>query len=782
MCYNANNIITVMINRKEKNVMGYKLCTAEKPSVAKDIARVVGATKKQGGYYEGNGYIVTWAVGHLVGLAEPEEYGFVRQEDMYRDEESRKKAYAELPLLPDDFKLVVLESTKDQFEIVKGLMHRDDVDYIIDCGDMGPEGHILQWFIREKAGNRKSVKRFCATSMTNEAIKAAMDHLRDADEFLPVIRGELCKKKEDWILGMSLSRALSIKYHAGINVGRVQSPTLGFVVKRYLEVTNFKVTNFYTMDAVITEGRGFHVFWNKDTDGIFPSGMKTNEGRVLNKAAVELKCTEIKQGGKGTITDLTTAKKATDRPQLYDITELQRDANRKYGYTAAVTLASAQALYETQKVLSYPRTDSRYITHDLVPYMAERVKMTGTIKKYKEAAQELMAKGLNIDKKIVDDSKVTDHHALIPTEKINEFDIAGLKPTDEEKKKGVSAESMQNILDLVLIRMLVSFSKAFMYEQTSVIVTFPGGIKFTAIGRKIISMGWKSMQQALGGKEEINENGDADENAEQLFPDIQKGQIVTVGDCKLVAGKTSPPKLHTEATLLTAMESAGQQIENGAILKGKGIGTQATRAEIIKKLFDTRVVETEKKGKTPYIKPTRKGLSITRILPPDLYSPKITADWETKIAAIVSGKEKEENVMQEFEAYIRAKTGQVKAMEAEVSFAAEKESCGDCPWCGKPVYLFQEKNTKGKVIGRRYYCSVKCDWGMKTDDMTFVARLGRSITEAEAIKFIARKFIVLECTAKSGGKNYRGEFTFRERVSNGKRYCNIKCEPVKRSK
>lgn len=762
--------------------MGYKLCTAEKPSVAKDIARVVGADKKENGYFIGNGYIVTWAVGHLVGLAEPEAYGFVKQEDMYSDDKAKEQAYAELPLLPQEFKLIVLEPTKEQFEIVKALMHRPDVDYIIDCGDMGAEGHILQWFIREKAGNTKPVKRFCATSMTDEAIKEAMSHLRDAKEFIPVIRGEFCKKKEDWILGMSLSRALSIKYHAGINVGRVQSPTLGFVVKRYLEVVNFKVTNFYTMDATIAEGNGFHVFWNKDTDGIFPSEIKTSEGRVLNKTAIDAKCAEIKAGGRGIITDLVTSKKATDRPQLYDITELQRDANRRYGYTAAVTLATAQALYETQKVLSYPRTDSRYITHDLVPYMAERVQMIGTIDKYKSVAADLTAAGLNIDKKIVDDSKVTDHHALIPTEKINGFNLADMKPTDEERKKGVTVATMNNILDLVLTRMLVSFSGAFKYEQTNVTVTFSNGMKFAASGKKPVSMGWKAVQQTLSGKGESDEDESGNENAEQFFPNIQKGQAVTVRDCKTVSGKTTPPKLHTEATLLTAMENAGQQIENGAILKGKGIGTQATRAEIIKKLYDTGVVETEMKGKTPYIKPTRKGLTIIQILPPDLYSPKITADWETKIAEIVDGKENEDNVMREFETYIKAKTEQIKSMDVQASFAKEKEVFGVCPWCGKPVYRYQAKNDKGKVTETRYYCSEKCDWDLRTNDMVFATRLGRNLTDAEAKKFIAKKFIVLDCVTKSGGNKYRGEFTFYERASNGKRYCNVKCEPVKATK
>lgn len=761
--------------------MGYKLCTAEKSSVAQEIARVIGANEKHNGYYQGNGYIVTWAVGHLVGLAEPEAYGFVSQEEMYSDDDAKARAYEELPLLPDEFKLIVLEETKDQFEVVKKLMHRADVDEIIDCGDMGPEGHILQWFIREKAGCTKPVKRFCATSMTDEAIKHAMSHLRDAKDFMPVIKGEFCKKKEDWMLGMSLSRALSIKYHAGINVGRVQSPTLGFVVKRYLEVINFKAQDFYTMDAAIAGD--FHVFWNKDTDGIFPATEKMSDGRVLNKAAVDARCNEIKRYGRGTVTELEKAKKATDRPQLYDIIELQRDANRKFGYTAAVTLATVQSMYEAPlRILSYPRTDSRYITSDLAPYMEERVKMIGTIEKYRNVAQALTAAGLNLDKKIVDDSKVEDHHAIIPTEYIKDFDLAKLVPTDARKKEGVTTETMRNILDLVLTRTLVAFSRAYKYEQTSVEVTFPNGMKFSASGKKPVSLGWKAVQQALSGKAEDDREGEG-EDSEQLFPDIQKGQTVTVRDCRTVAKKTTGPKLHTEDTLLSAMQNAGQQIENGAILKGKGIGTQATRAEIIKKLYDMGVVETELKGKTPYIKPTKKGLNIIRILPPDLYSPKITADWETKIAEIVGGKENEENVMREFEDYIKAKTQQVKSMTVEgVSFTQEKESFGPCPWCGSPVYRFQEKNAKGKVIETRYYCSEKCDWSMKTDDMTFTTRLGRKITDAEAVKFITKKFIVLDCKSKGGGNKYRGEFTFVSRVSAGKRYCNIKCEPVKYKK
>lgn len=743
--------------------MGYKLCTAEKPSVARDIARVIGATHQCDGYLEGNGYLVTWAVGHLVGLAEPEDYGFVSQKDMYADDESKTKAYAELPLIPESWNLIVLESTKKQFGIVKELMHRADVDEIIDCGDMGAEGHILQWFIRKKAGCTKPVRRFCATSMTDEAIKDAMAHLRPISDFDKIIQGEFCKKKADWILGMSLSRAESIKYGVGINVGRVQSPTLGFVVSRFRDVQNFRVTNYYTMEAVVSSPDGnFKVFWNKDTDGCFTPADKDTEGRVLNGEAVKKKAEEILTVRNATVTELVTAKKATDRPQLYDITELQRDANRKYGYSAAVTLATAQALYETQKVLSYPRTDSRYITEDLVPYMPKRIDAIAGIEKYSNAAKELLNRGLNIDKKIVDNSKVTDHHALIPTEKIKGFNPSLMKPTDEERKKGVSSETMQNVLDLVLTRLIVAFSPAYKYEQTNVTVTFGNGMKFTASGKKPVSFGWKAVQDALCGAVSEDEPEQADE--EQLFPSIQKGQSLETVNCTAVPKKTTPPKLHTEATLLTAMENAGQHIENGAILKGRGIGTQATRAEIIKKLFDTECVETKVSGKTNYIVPTQKGLTVIGILPPELYSPKITADWELKIADIADGKATEDDFMRDFIAFIKEKTLQVKQTEKRegLSFFKERETFGVCPWCGEPIYRWEDaKKSKGAKKSFKYYCSSKsCKFAIYNDAGIYQTRLNRNATEKEMRKLLSKGFFSAEAKKKDDRtKTYRAVFS-----------------------
>lgn len=753
--------------------MGYKLCMAEKPSVAKDIANVIGADKRFNGYFEGSGYRVTWAVGHLVGLAEPEAYGYVTQRDMWGDDAAMKaRAYDELPLIPDQFKLIVLEPTKDQFEIVKRLINDPECDEIINCGDMGPEGHILQWFIRTKAGCTKKVRRFCATSMTDEAIRSAMANLRPEEDFANIIKGEFCKKKADWIMGMSMSRAASLKYSAGINVGRVQSPTLYFVVKRYLDVKNFKVTNYYAMDAQLAEG--FHVFWNVDKDNVFGASLKDSSGRVLDKAAVESRCSQIEKGRTGEITNVAKEKKGLNSPQLYDILELQREANRKYGYTAALTLATAQALYETQKILSYPRTDSRYITSDLKAYMPERLRAIATLGRYTAAVENLLSAGLNIDKHIVDDTKVTDHHALIVTEKIENFHVDEMEPTKDEKKKGVTAESMRNILDLVICRMIVCFCTPYRYENTDVTVRFPCGITFTASGQKVIDLGWKAMQERLSGKEQKEKNEEAD--AEQIFPDVQKGQIVTVRKCTIVPKKTTPPKYHTEDTLLSSMKNAGANVENGKILAGKGIGTQATRAEIIKKLFDTGYVTTLTKGKTNYIVPTIKGQTIIRVLPPELYSPKITADWETRIALIAENKMTEKQFMDEFTAFIHQKVHWMKETETGIDFKKQKEAVGTCPWCGKELYRYEDKE-KGSV---RYYCSNKdaCTFGLDTMNPIVTTRIGKKMTENQLKRLIANKSITLSCKGKYGGE-YKGKFTIVKGEYQGRVCANIEFSFVK---
>ena len=741
--------------------MGYALCMTEKPSVAYDIAKVIGAGKKCEGYWEGNGYRVTWALGHLVNLAEPEAYGYTDKKDM---SEHPQKAMDEIPLIPEQFKLALIDQTKSQFYVIKRLIHAEDTDYIINCGDMGPEGHILQWFIRLMANCDKPVKRFCATSMTEASIRYAMQNLRPEKEFSRIIQGEFCKKKADWILGMSLSRAETLKYHMPITVGRVQSPTLYFVVKRYVDVQNWKPTVYYTLDLKLPE---FHAYWDKDTEEIFLPKDKTTDGKIINPNVLKIKADEIQNVGYGIVTNRIASTKKLDRPQLYDITELQRDANRIYGYTAAQTLASAQILYERYKILTYPRTDSKYITSDLISYMDQRVQEIGSIAKYQKGAEKVLQKGLNIDKKIVNDQKVTDHHALLVTEKIKNFDPDSLTPQGNERTEGISKEMLKNVLDLVITRMLVSFSEAYLFEET-IIEIQTGQMTFRAKGKRTIREGYKEIENYIHPLE----GEDPEKSEEQTIPDIEKGMRVRVEACSCCRKETTAPKLHTEATLLTAMENAGANIENGRILKGKGIGTQATRAAIIKKLFDWGYITTEKKGKTNYLVPTNKGIFIIKVLPKDLYSPKITADWEIRIAKITDPDDpyNDRDFMREFEQFITEKVNEVKNNNAEVTY--KRESYGKCPWCGHDIYRYQNPNKKETV----YYCSGKgCDFSIRTSDLTVKTWTGKNLTEQQICRLIKDGSIVLTCRKKTGNGTYRETFHIVKKEVNGRIFANLSC-------
>lgn len=754
--------------------MGYRLLMTEKPSVANDIARVLIGEKhmiKRNGYIEGNGLLVTWAVGHLVGLAEPEAYGFVSMKEMYGGK--AEEAYEELPLIPQglEFKLVVLEPTKEQFKIVSDLIHRSDVEEIINCGDMGAEGHVLQWLIREKAGCKKPVLRFCATSMTDEAIREAYTHLRREEEFENIVKGELCKKKADWILGMSLSRTESLKYHANISVGRVQSPTLYFIVQRYLEVKNFKQKDYYGLILSLNGQRPFKVFWNKDTEDLFPASAKDTEGRVDDRALVEKQASAIKTSRIATVETVTIQKRATDRPQLYDITELQRDANKKYGYTAALTLSAAQALYETQKVLSYPRTDSRYITSDLAPYMKDRIRAVGGLPGYQDACAKLLAEGLTIDKRIVDDEKVTDHHALIPTEKIAGFNLDGMEPTVDERKNGVTAQVMKDILGLVLCRFIVSFSKPYIYEQTKLTVRAQN-IAFYATGNRPLSMGWKAVQESLAGKDKEEEDGEGQED--QVFPELVKGQNLPVEDCLVTKKTTTPPKLHTEATLLTAMENAGATIEGGNILKGKGIGTQATRAGIIQMLFQRGYIRN--KDKSRYIIPTSTGVGVIHVLPPELYSPKITADWESMIAEIADGKKTEKDFFDKFVPFIQKETQAVKNAETGVTFSKDEEIIGICPFCGGEVYAWRDSKSKES----KFYCAAKsrkdenCRFFISDKEMLALTK--RRLTEKQMKELVIHGCIRTKIYFKKGTESATKKIFIKKKEVNGKIYASMEVD------
>ncbi|HCB95369.1 MAG TPA: DNA topoisomerase III, partial [Ruminococcus sp.] len=443
-----------------------KLITTEKKSVAEDIGKVLGINKNKGDYFEGNGYLICWAAGHLVGLAEPEAYGYMSKQEMWDKEhpENQQTALNQLPLMPEEYKLVVLpdKSAQKQFKIMKNLMHREDVDEIIDCGDAGPEGHILQWFIRVKAGCKKHVRRCILTDMSESAIRTAFANLQPIEKYKNVVKGEFCKKKADWALGMSASRAASITYKSSITVGRVQSPTLYFVVERFLRNRNFKTQTYYTIEAAFD---GFTAKWQKDTDNILSADVKDESGRVLDKAAIERLVGQIR-GSRGEIILLETKKKKRDRPQLYDTMQLTKDAIKLYGYTGDEVLNAAEELYNTHKITTYPRTDSVYITEDLAPEMQARIADISTIEQYSACANKVLQDGLNLGKKIVDGSKVEDHHAIITTTNLKGYDLSKL--SDIEK----------NVLHLIITRMIESFSGAYKYEETTVQIRFDNGLIF----------------------------------------------------------------------------------------------------------------------------------------------------------------------------------------------------------------------------------------------------------------------------------------------------------------
>lgn len=727
--------------------MGYKLCIAEKPSAARDIARVIGAAKRNDGYIEGGGYIVTWAIGHLVELAPPEAYGYLSLGGMFEkgNPESRARAKAELPLFPAEFKTVAKEDTRKQFEIVKELMNRADVDLVIDCGDMGAEGHYLQWLIRKEAGCRKPVKRFCATSLTDEAIREAMANLRDISEFDRVILGEWCKHRADWVFGLSMSRAASLKHGARVDVGRVLSPTLFFIVKRYIEAESFKPTDYFTLSASFAEG--FGAAFQKDAAGVFPAGCKDGEGRVTDKDAMNaLRAKLLSPGAEARVTGLATKRKSASPPQLYDITELMRDANRLYGYSADETLTRAQSLYEKHKILSYPRTDSRFLTSDLGPHLGEMVMMIAGVPRFAAAASALLAAGWDLDGgRIVDDSKVTDHHALIVTGKLEGFDLASLSREEE------------NIIGLVMARIITALGGKHTYDETTLTVEISGGgasVPFPCKGRVTVDKGFLALKEALFGKDEE----DASEPGEASLPPLAEGQLLGISGIEAIAGKTAPPRLHTEATLLTEMENAGRHIENGAILKGKGIGTQATRAAIIKGLFDKKYVAAKEAGKAKLLVPTKQGLATIKVLPPDCYTPRITADWEERIAAIAAGEMGEGEFMSLFREFITEKLDELERMAVSADFKFDRVSAGACPWCGAEVTEAIGKGKDGKE-SRFYPCADGCGFSLGSDNHMYVSKTGRKLTLENVKALLEKGSITATCKRKDGGGTYKAVFS-----------------------
>ncbi len=579
--------------------MGMICVLAEKPSVARDIARVLGANTPGKGCLKGGGYVVTWAVGHLVTQVNPEEI------------DARWKTWRQdtLPMLPENIPLKVIAQSRDQFQCVKTILNAPQVDSVICATDAGREGELIFRRIYQMAGCRKPFRRLWISSMTEEAIAEGFANLRDGVDYDGLYASALCRSDADWLVGMNGSRAFTLRYDSLLSVGRVQTPTLSILVKRALEIRNFVPENYWEVQADFGGYRGTWI----DKDG------KT---RIPDeKTAKEI--VSAVTGREGEVLEVSTERKRVPPPLLYDLTTLQREANARYGFTAQKTLNLAQALYEKHKLLTYPRTDSRYLSHDMRP------KVQGILKGMPEPLRALVLspdKAVDPGKRVYDDAKLTDHHAIIPT---------GRRP-------GTLTADEQKLYEMVARQLIAAFYPDMEYDAMSA-VTGVGEHKFLSRGRAVIAQGWQAANPPLRSKPKKGEE-------EQALPQLQKGQRVPVKSAKAVAKKTTPPSPYTENTLLAAMENAGKFVENEELrrqMKERGLGTPATRAAIIERLIAVDYVRREKKA----LIPTDKGIRLIAVAPEQLSSPETTGRWEKGLSDIAAGKMDPNRFMQSIRRY-----------------------------------------------------------------------------------------------------------------------------------
>ncbi|MDO4926282.1 MAG: DNA topoisomerase III [Turicibacter sp.] len=627
--------------------MGKQLVLAEKPSVGRDIARVLNCTKQGNGYLEGKDYIVTWALGHLVTLADPEAY----------DPKYKSWQLEDLPMLPKEFKLVVIPKTAKQFKAVKAQMLRKDVTEIIIATDAGREGELVARWIIDKASVKKPIKRLWISSVTDKAIKEGFKNLKDGRKYDSLYSSAIARSEADWIVGMNATRALTTKHNAQLSCGRVQTPTLAMIAKREEEIKQFKPKSYYGLTA-ITEG----IKWTWQNQ-------KSKDVKTFNEAYIQQLVKSL-QGEVLQVQKVVKVEKKTYAPGLYDLTELQRDANRIFGFSAKETLSIMQKLYEHHKVLTYPRTDSRYLSSDLVETLPERLKAIA-IGPYRGIANQLLKSKIVTNKSFVDDKKVSDHHAIIPTEQ-----TALLSDLSDKERK---------IFDLVVKRFLAVLSKPFVYEQTTLTAKISNET-FIAKGKRVISQGFK----------EIYATHDEESDDHQNLPLIDEGDVLPITKLIQTTGRTQPPAYFNEGTLLSAMENPARFM-NGAskelvktLNETGGLGTVATRADIIEKLFNSFMIE--KRGQDIYL--TSKGRQLLELAPADLKSPELTGEWEQKLSDIASGKLKRQTFVNQMRQYAESIVGEIKSSEA--SYKHDNITTTKCSECGKPMLAVNGK--RGKML------------------------------------------------------------------------------------
>lgn len=621
---------------------------AEKPSVGRELGRVLQCPIKKDGYMEGPNYVVSWALGHLIELADPQEYDARLETWEMRD----------LPMLPENMKLKVIPQTSRQYKLVKSLMSRKDIADIIIATDAGREGELVARWILEKAGIHKPIKRLWISSQTDKAIKEGFAHLKPGKDYEPLYKSAVCRAQADWLVGLNTTRALTCKFNAQLSAGRVQTPTLAMIVAREEEIRKFVPKEYFTLRI--------------DTGSFTMDYRHRNDAAIHDKEKGEALVRKLK-GKEIAILSVEAKAGKQQPPQLYDLTELQRDANRRYGFSAKETLNYMQSLYETHKLLTYPRTDSRYLSQDIVATLKERLQAIA-IDVYEPYATALLKQGCTITKRIVDDSKVSDHHAIIPTEEYVELNR--LSPNEHK------------IYDLVVRRFLAAFSRPCVFEKTRIHASCEQ-LDFYASGKIIKEEGWRALYQK---QERFDE--DEEEERDQKLPTIAKQQRYPIHEARLTSHYTKAPARYNEATLLSAMEHPAKFIKNErmkAVLEdANGIGTVATRADIIEKLFKSNYIE--KRGNDIY--PLSKGIQLVSLVPEELRSPLLTAKWEEKLTAISKGKLKDGVFMKEMRTYASNLVEKVKASDA--TYRHDNMTQKKCPECGSN--LLEINGKKGKLL------------------------------------------------------------------------------------
>lgn len=672
-----------------------KLVIAEKPSVALTIAKVIGATEKKDGYLEGNGYVVSWCVGHLVELATPEQY----------DERYEKWKYEDLPIFPKEWQYRVSAGTKKQFKVLQELMKRADVSSLVCATDAGREGELIFRLVYHQAGCKKPFERLWISSMEDEAIKEGFANLKPGTEYDALYEAALCRERADWIVGMNATRLFSTLYGQTLNVGRVMTPTLAMLVMREAEISGFKPEPFYSVSISVA--------------GITATGERLKEKR---DAETLLEAVEKEQ--KALVSKLAVAEKKEKAPVLYDLTSLQRDANRMLGFTAQQTLDYTQSLYE-KKLCTYPRTDSRFLTEDMEGMLP------GLVEKMKEKFGFHGHLAVN-PKQVINNKKVSDHHAIIPTMLVNDAVFAELSSGE------------QKVLSLITARLLAAVGEPAVNRETS-IEFLCAGHTFTTKSEHTVKLGWREIWEWILGKKTTDEDKEQEENTAKYVDVISEGKSFPVQKPELKEGKTTPKKHFTEDTLLSAMEHAGAE-EMPEDAERKGIGTSATRAATIEKLVRIGFVERKGDKKTKYLIPTHKGTALVTVMPEQIQSPLMTADWEEKLLQIERKEYSADEFMDGIEEMVSDLVKTYKVIEgAEVLMHPVHETIGNCPCCGSIV----KEKSKG------FFCdSRKCGFVLWKENHFFAA-IGKKLTKQVAERLIKEGKVKLKgCHSQKTGKDY----------------------------